>query len=207
MRLAMTTLAAVLAVTPIPARAQEDDARERREQFQLFTNCARVVADVYLRFAEDSEVEGLTEERLRRAIDSRLRAARLFESRDSALHRSGTGWTVLEAWVTVVGRAFHVEVQHRKVLSDPLTSQAGIATTWKRSTTGTHGDDGEYVVGPVSRHLDEFLDEYLRVNESACAETTNATGFLEPCSERLQPGDAHLVVNSSATGELPEAGL
>lgn len=32
----------------------------------------------------------------------------------------------------------------------------------------TTDGDGEYVVGWVTLHLDEFLDEYLRVNESAC---------------------------------------
>ena len=68
----------------------------------------------------------------------------------------------------MVGRAFHVEVQHRKGLRDPLTSETGTAGTWDRSVTGTHSGEGEYIVGPVTRHLDEFLDEYLRVNEAAC---------------------------------------
>ncbi len=87
-------LVGVFAVTPIPAGAQEDDARERQERFQLFTNCALVVPDVNLQFSGDHDVEGLTEERLKHAIDSRLRAARLYESPDPALRRT-TDWTIL----------------------------------------------------------------------------------------------------------------
>jgi len=188
MRFAMTTLTALLAVTPLPARAQEDDARERRERFQLFTNCARVVPEVDIQLDEDPDIEGLTEERLRRAINSRLRAARLYESPDAALRRT-TDWTVLETYVQIVGRAFHVNIQHRKVLRDPPTSHLGIATTWERNTLGMHGGDGEYVVGVVARHLDEFLDDYLRVNESACAEITDGAGFPELSFERVRPGD------------------
>ena len=163
----MTALAGVLAVTPIPAGAQEDDSRERREQFQLFTDCARVVPDVRLQFAEGTDVEGLTEERLRRAIDSRLRAARLYESPDPTLRRT-TDWTIVYAFVHVVAEAFHVQLEHRKFLRDPLTSEAGMAATWDRGSTGTHSGDGEYIVGQVTRYLDEFLDDYLRVNEAAC---------------------------------------
>ena len=163
-------LAGVLAVTPVPAGAQEDDARERQERFQLFADCALIVPDVNLQFSEDHDVEGLTEERLKHAIDSRLRAARLYESPDPALRRT-TDWTILGVFVHVVGPAFHVEVQLRKLLRDPLTSEDGIAGTWDRSVTGTHSGGAEHIVGQVTRHLDEFLDEYLRVNESACVRT------------------------------------
>ncbi|WP_419935743.1 hypothetical protein [Candidatus Palauibacter sp.] len=160
-------LGGVLAATPIPAGAQEDDARERQERFQLFTNCALVVPDVNLQLDGDHGVSELTEERLQRAIDSRLRAARLYESPDPTLRRT-TDWTIVYASVHVVAVAFHVQFEHRKLLRDPMTSETGTAGTWDRSVTGTHGGDGEYIVGPVTRFLDEFLDEYLRVNEAAC---------------------------------------
>ena len=40
--------------------------------------------------------------------------------------------------------------------------------TWQSGSTGTHGTDSSFILSNVSRHLDKFLAEYLRVNEEDC---------------------------------------
>ena len=43
----------------------------------------------------------------------------------------------------------------------------GLAATWDRGVVGQGG--GAYILSSVSRLTDKFIDEYLRVNESACS--------------------------------------
>ena len=43
-----------------------------------------------------------------------------------------------------------------------------MASTWHSGAVGTHGDDASYILSAVSRYMDRFLVEYLRVNEEAC---------------------------------------
>ena len=83
--------------------------------------------------------------------------------------------------VHVVSRAFNVRVEFWKKVIDPMMEQAFPtndrdmvrasfnATTWVTGSTGTHGGDGTYVLSAIRQHMDEFLDEYLRVNEPACS--------------------------------------
>lgn len=89
--------------------------------------------------------------------------------------------------MTIVSNAFHVDTELTRYMwtyargmpswytSPPwfeeqmsILARSGFATTWKTGTTGTHGFDAGYVRDVVARHLDEFIDEYLRVNENAC---------------------------------------
>ena len=65
-------------------------------------------------------------------------------------------------------RAFSIDVQYRKLLHDPASDRHGVAATWGTGGTGTHSGDATYIRGMVAEYVDEFLAEYLRVNESAC---------------------------------------
>ena len=73
---------------------------------------------------------------------------------------------------TVVGGAFSVQTRYVKRVFDPASNQNGGATTWMQSITGTHVQNVENIVSGLLRLVDQFLTEYLRVNEAAC----NATG-------------------------------
>ena len=70
--------------------------------------------------------------------------------------------------VIVAGRAFSTSLDYKKTLIDPVSVEGGFATTWHTGSAGTHGGDAAYIVSNVSEHLDQFLTEYLRVNEAAC---------------------------------------
>ena len=54
-------------------------------------------------------------------------------------------------------------------LFDPVTEQYFRTLTFRTGGFGTHGRNGTYVLSVVQQGMDEFLDEYLRVNETACS--------------------------------------
>ena len=157
----MRTLGSVVLILAISSArlAAQDDFDTRYDRFRLYTACLplRVVAEV-----EDleDELEGLTEESIERAVRSRLRSARVYSGAEFGPY--------LRANVQVVGRAFRPSLTLYKYLEDPLTGEIHLSASWSVSGTGTHGQDAQYVRGIVSEQMDEFIDEYLRVNEADC---------------------------------------
>lgn len=112
------------------------------------------------RLNDDAGKTGLTEARLQAAAESRLRSARLYDS-DAVAY--------LYVNVNVVGRAFNIRLEYEKLVRDVATGKLGRAPTWNTGGIGTHGGDAGYIVSTLSEKLDQFLVEYLRVNESACS--------------------------------------
>ena len=112
---------------------------------------------------EDSAEIGLSKEALEIAARSRLRAARLY----SEDFFEGS-FSYLYINVTVSSRALSISVEYKKSVMDLATKLEVNATTWKAGSVGTHGRDAGYILSAVSQHTDEFIDEYLRVNETAC---------------------------------------
>lgn len=151
-------LAYLLLAVPLPAAAQ-DDAANRMERFALLSDCQRMLLTVE-GLSEDAADIGLTRDSLIAAAESRLRAARLYTD--------ALPGPVLYVNVTVIEVAFSINLELKKAVLDPASGEIGLATTWDTGSTGTHGGDAGYVVNSVSQHLDHFLADYLRVNESAC---------------------------------------
>lgn len=147
-----------LAVVPAKALAQDElDAQIAR--FQLFNSCAPMNL-VVEGLSDDAASIGLTQERLQFAVESRLRGARLYAD-DQHLF-------ALYVQANVVGTGFSVDLRFNKTLLDPSTREIGLATTWSNGITGMTSRNPEFVVSQLSNLLDEFLTEYLRVNEEAC---------------------------------------
>ena len=69
--------------------------------------------------------------------------------------------------VNVLRPAIPVSIHFRKLVADRF-GFFGMATTWDRGSTGTHGSDALYILNSVSRAPDEFMAAYLRLNEEAC---------------------------------------
>ncbi len=132
------------------------------DRFQLWNNCAPVGL-VVESLGSDAEKIGLTEERLQTTVGSRLRGARIYTD---VLTRPFQSYLYLN--VNIVGRAFGIGLMFNKTLMDMSLLSSGIATTWNIGGAGTHGGDGGYVVQAVAEQTDRFINEYLRVNESAC---------------------------------------
>lgn len=144
------------AVLPLVGLAQRTP-EEEVDRFQLFTNCAPLALAVEL---EGEALDGLTQESTTRAVRSRMRSARLYDEEAAPY---------LRVHIHVVGAAFSTSVQLGKMMFDPHSGVRYWATTWKTGSTGTHGRDGSFVLSWLSGNMDRFLDEYLRVNEAACA--------------------------------------
>ena len=157
MRIFVVSLMLVLLPTISWARAPAD--LDPYEAFQLWTGCEAVDLFVYLQ-KNDTEID-LTEEEIEIAVRSRLRSARIYN--EDTLH------PVLLVTVHVVGNAFSIEVAFAKVVSDvDFSDKGGFGTTWKTGSAGTHSNDANRLLTSVSQDIDEFLDEYLRVNADSC---------------------------------------
>ena len=96
--------------------------------------------------------------------ESRLRAARLFTE-----DKSKANGAYLYVNIHVLGPAFSVRLEYKKLLKDPVTTSKLSAITWQSGSLGTHAGNGGYVIQSLSEYLDSFIVEYLRVNEEACA--------------------------------------
>lgn len=129
-----------------------------RKRFKLFADC-RPMRLVVENLPDGASKIGLTKEAIQAAAESRLRSARLYDSRASRF---------LYVNVNVVGRAFSITLEFHKRVRDILSGDTGRAATWDVRATGTHGGDANYIVSHVSRLMDRFLVEFLRVNEKAC---------------------------------------
>ena len=106
---------------------------------------------------------GLTKAALRAAAESRLRGARLYATVRLNYY--------LYLNINVVGRAHSISLEFKKWVYDPASGESYSATTFDIGGTGTHGSGGarsSYILGGVSEYLDQFLLQYLQVNESAC---------------------------------------
>ena len=152
----------VLAVTAAlavgAAHAEEMSFEERVERFQLFNHC-RPMDLIVEGLDSDADEIGLTEESLTAAVESRLRAARLYDE-DVA--------PFLYLNVQVGRRAFGIWLEYKRWMCHSDSDLCGYAITWDTGSMGTHGGDAAFIRSSVSEHMDTFLLEYLRVNEEAC---------------------------------------
>ena len=156
-----TVLAAVCVALALPAQAKEISDYER---FKLFTYCAPVDL-VVESYPEDADYEtlGLSHEEIEVAVRSRLRGARIY-SDDNPQH-----WNFLYVNVNVVESSYSIQLSLQKLLFDRASDQSFPATTWDVGHTGIRVRDKSSILAHVARYMDEFIDEYLRVNEKACA--------------------------------------
>ena len=154
----LRALAAIALAVSVATAASAEEV-SYFDRFELWNDCQPITLYV-TPLSQDADDIGLTEGVLETAVRSRLRAARLYDP-DS--------WTpYLLVRVNVVGIAFGLDLAFYKLVNDPISGAAGEAATWTVTWTGTHGSDGDYILSAVSKGMDRFLDEYLRVNTESC---------------------------------------
>jgi len=132
----------------------------------LFTSCRPMFLHV-AEFSDDAKEIGLTRAQLTNAVESRLRSARLFSDQ---IQEPISLRTQLTVSVHVVSNAFSILLLFEKMGYDYHTANFLQDVVWMKGSTGTHGQDAGYVVSALSKHVDEFLTEFLRANDSACNE-------------------------------------
>ena len=141
----------------VPLWASGNEAVDR---FKLFTHCAAVklVIDMSSR---DTKIS-LTKESVQTAVESRLRSARIYTS-------EAPDYFFFYVNIAVVGNAFGVDVKLHKKVFDSASQNWAYAPTWWTGSTGVHGNqNANFILSSLSQQVDEFLVEYLRVNEEAC---------------------------------------
>lgn len=158
MRAARLGLLVLIAVATAPQVAAAQTEVTALDRFRLFNDC-RPLFLIVEDLSDDAVDIGLTRERLQFAVESRLRSARLYTS---------TPFPFLAVTVTVLGVTFNVTVKYFKQTVDVASGESSPSPTWWRHSTGTHGRDPEFIVSALSGYMDQFLTEFLRVNEAAC---------------------------------------
>lgn len=158
MSISLTSVALALFFFALDAAGQST-SEDKFAHFQLFADCQPMDLVVENLNSYASEID-LTKESIQTAAESRLRSARLYVSSLASPY--------LYINVNVVDRAFSINLGYKKPVYDPLSDSNYPATTWVTGSTGTHGGNASYILSSVSRYMDEFLVEFLRVNEEAC---------------------------------------
>ena len=146
----LTALALASFLAAAPALAQNVN------QFELFVDCKPV--DLVVEDMDAEEEDVVTGEAIRNAAEARLRSARMYDPQ---------AVNTLYINFTVVGPAYSLRVAFYKWVVDEY-GNGGRGVTWRVGFTGTHGEDGNYILSHVSQLMDEFIVEYFRANDFAC---------------------------------------
>jgi len=134
---------------------------ESYDRRRLLTGCQPLGISVDVQGDKADEID-LTEERVRTMVESRLRAARLYDSQEVVPYLAVTILTLDD------GPAFVSWIQLSKWNRDDMTGLEGGSFTWENLRYGTHGGDAGFIMQGLSEILDGFVLDYLRVNEGYC---------------------------------------
>ena len=123
---------------------------------------------------EDAREGDLTEEQIRNAAESRLRAAGLYDPEaDPYLYLNVITGTPQAGHF----RFFAIGVTYNRVLLDSRLPWFGYAATWNTGFAGRGGSS--YILSNLSRLLDKFLVDYLRVRDSKACQDLRGRRALE----------------------------
>jgi len=131
----------------------------KSDRFSLWNDCKPVDLTVQYLHKEAADI-GLTREEVEAAVRSRLRAARLYDPDEKRVY--------LNVQVSVLGVAFGIDLSLMKIMIDLVSGEHGFAATERIRIIGINGQGSGYVLSNLSKQMDQFIDEYLRVNASAC---------------------------------------
>ena len=137
------------------------------ERFQLWNQCRAIFLEVDVNVSDEL---GLAESQIIAATRSRLRVARMYiDQSDAQILYPEFRVAIFDVDEVDKRRALAVAIRadFRKILEDHLSKEHHYATTWTRGVVMSYSDASN-IVSVVSRIMDEFIDEYLEVNETAC---------------------------------------
>ena len=130
------------------------------DRFQLWSSCEPLSMLVVPLSTQEI---GLEPQALQTAVSSRLRAARLLK-----IPNDLTEGPVLSVGIQLNPTAFAINVSLLKSVKDLASGETASTTTWETSSFGTHAGRPDFILNGVSQHMDQFIDDYLRVNAAAC---------------------------------------
>ena len=162
-----TLLVATLALlVPVAAAQDSEDIESKWDRWQLFNGCPAMRLEVEVKQQVTvTGYFGLSKAGLLEFVESRLRAERLYTS-DAEVEPY--------LYVSVAGAQgnleeyFTVTVTFYKPLTDVASGVTVTVDSWESEEIQKHNNDRDYVLYVVTKHLDKFLDAYLRVNKASC---------------------------------------
>ena len=133
--------------------------KQRRLRFGLFTECKPV--DIIVESLNPIAPKiGLSKEAMKYAAESRLRAARIYrKDADPYLYINLN---------TAEPNVFNLSLSLNKRLYDSASRHHFHGITWSVGLVGRHGGDMSFIMSSIQSKLDQFITEFLRVNEKAC---------------------------------------
>lgn len=148
------------------------------DRFQLWNHCFPVRVRFSITPLIGAYVSGLEKEEVEAIIRSRLQNVQLFTPEHPMS-------SILKLVLEVESETFTIRIAHIKVVKDPASGVSASVETWVQTflpeevyrsgddfstvRTKRHNKDKEYVLYWVSKYVDKFIEEYLRVNADACA--------------------------------------
>ena len=143
---------------------------EAHEAALLWNECRPVEFKAHLQGQDAAKKIGLTGKAIETAVRSRLRGARLFLDAPDLRARPTKAAGYLRIGVHLLRDGFvSWRVHFEKPSEDLATGLVGFSPTgWHRAAFGGNVRDGNRILYGIASALDEFVDEYLRVNKSAC---------------------------------------
>ena len=165
--------------SPQPIDCLADADSNSRICYELFNRCEPLRVAVYM---SDGDLIGLSEDSVRRIVEDRLKVNGLIYDPESAgpiLSITISISELLPEFFPDEPLRYSYSVRFSKSLFDPISGETSGATVWQRGASGEDPEResllqmmfniqrlefGDRPVGP----LEEFIKDYLRVNESAC---------------------------------------
>ena len=170
----------LLCVTAPVVVASESKEISDFDRFQLWNRCRPLAIRAHLS-GEATNIE-LTEDMVEETIKAKLQLARLYSSDLDTWDGSPIKLSAFKRRLEIIAGlhphlvieiqvfdpAFFAEAKFVKPVTDELSEVKSGATTWVGGTIGTHGGQSDFILSSISRTVDTFILEYLRVNDLAC---------------------------------------
>ena len=155
----MLLVSTLFGIESVFAQDKQMTLKEKLNRFQLFTNCKPVELLVE-NLPQSATGIGLTKSDIIAAAESRLRSARIYTAEASNSY--------LYVNVTATKLAYSISFEFKKMVLDLFSGHNSFAGTWDTGSMGTHGGSSTYILSNIAKHMDQFIVQFLRVNEKAC---------------------------------------
>ena len=143
---------------------------EARDLFGLWNECRPIAFELNFENRAKAKDLGLTREDIYELVRNRIQTARIYTED----YEPPTGKR-LEIGVRVGSKAepaFSYLMIFVKQLKDEETGLSLGAASWLKEALEPHRGESAVILFLISQALDEFINDYLRVNESACPNST-----------------------------------
>lgn len=134
--------------------------------YTLWIGCGNVTRHVAV--VPNENTIGVQQFVIENAIAARLRAAGVYE--DATVDFTDAAQSNLVVIVQLYGGRYDIRFDfHKHGGTRDVYGFWQKSNTWERERRGTHGGQGSVVMEEVRVVLDEFMNEFLWVNEPACS--------------------------------------